>query len=177
MKRSASAPFFSTKAIRENPHRWTWGRGMMDGTDVYFSPWGLQSGSICGTVPQFCKTSPRNRSVFGRKKTSSQRLWVHSQHAIHFLEIQHSTLINRSWKTSSYFLARRNQVSCYFERLYHFWSPEKCRQIGIVHQFIVLSLSTRCLETFLHPKWCRIFPHQASRSIQVPLATTTWLSL
>ena len=64
-----AAPFFPTKAIRENPHRWTWGRGMMDGTDVFFSAWGLQSGSICGTVPQFCKTSPHNRSVFGRKKT------------------------------------------------------------------------------------------------------------
>ena len=40
--------------------------GMMDGPACFF-PWGLQSGSIRGTVPQFCEASPPGE-FFGEKR-------------------------------------------------------------------------------------------------------------
>ena len=39
----------------------------MDGPDCFF-PWGLQSGSIRGTVPQFCKASPPGQFLGGKKR-------------------------------------------------------------------------------------------------------------
>lgn len=108
--------------------------------------------------------------VFGRKKASSQQLWVHSQPVLHFPWNQHSTL-KIGLGRRLHFFARCNQVSCCFERLYQCWSASWL----LVHQLLV-GLSALFSETFLHPKWWRIFPAKI-RSSQVPLATTTWLSL
>ena len=94
------ALFFFSKRICENPHWWTWGMASWMDRIVFF-PWGLQSGSIRGTVPQFCEASPPGEFLGEKRRVRNSCGFILNLLYI-FLETN-IALWNRSWKTASFF--------------------------------------------------------------------------